>query len=230
MHIKKLNLKKLNLLKSYIFYITLTSTFTVIPNDTTKQLIAGQAAIMSGLPPFFLININASDIKQGVQQVAELKAMLTPSPTSSNIWNYIENHKLLSCACITGTVYVYSLYKLTQLEHDFDQPNSISNWKSDCSLNDLLAADNSKLAQELELVIKEQYAIFFKAEIEREITAAQRYLKFCQYINFSKLARFYPIDQYKIKVIEARISRLNYLKGIFNQRQNSQTLYLSTTI
>ena len=217
-----MHIRKLNLFITSVFLITLISTLTVLPRETTRQLIAGQAAIMSNLPPIFFFNINASDIKQGVQQTAELRAMLTTPQASSSIWDYLSNHKLLSGACLAGIIYVYSLYKLTQLEHDFDQPNSISNWKSDCSLNELLAADNVKLTQELDLVIKEQYEIFFKTEIEREITAAQRYLKFCQYLMLSRLARFYPVDQSKIKSIEAKISRLNYLKGIFNQRQNSQ--------
>jgi multidrug efflux pump subunit AcrA (membrane-fusion protein) len=137
-------------------------------------------------------------------------------------WNYLSNHKVMTGICLVGLIYAYSLYQLTQLEQQLEQPNNLGDWKADCNLNELLATDNLKLVQDLDQVIKNRYETSFKTEIERELTTAHKYLKICQRIKFWRLTRFYPTNEQKIKNIETRISRLNYLKGLFNSWQRSK--------
>lgn len=144
-----------------------------------------------------------------------------------NSWDYLNNHKIMTGICLVGLIYAYSFYKLTQLEQQLDQPNNLGDWKSDCNLNELLATDNLKLIQDLDQVIKSRYETSFKIEIERELTTAHKYLNFCQRIKFWRLTRFYPTNDQKIKNIETRISRLNYLKSLFNSWQRSRVASLT---
>lgn len=144
--------------------------------------------------------------------------------TGQSTWDYLSNHKIMTGICLVGLIYAYSLYQLTHLEQQLEQPNNLGDWKAECNLNELLATDNLKLMQELDLVIKSRYDTAFKAEIGRELAAAHQYLKFCQRIKFWRLTRFYPTNEQKIKTIETRISRLNYLKGLFNSWQRSKVI------
>lgn len=187
----------------------------------------------------FMFNISSNNVEQAAKQVAEITASVSQKQAQDQLqtqashwdklyntgllsWNFIKNHKLATSVCIAGTLYIYSLYKLNKLEQELERSGNLSHWKADCNLDELLATDNLKLVQDLDQLIKHQYEAFFKSEIERELATANSYLNFYQQIQFWHLTRFYPNHEHKTKTIETKISRLNYLKSLFNSWQNSK--------
>lgn len=237
---KKFEIKKINLIIIIICFSTKFNIFTASPINPTFV-----APIMNppvSFPPgaqIFMFNISSNNVEQAAKQVAEITNSVTQKQIQDQLqtqngnwdklyntgllsWNFIKNHKLATSICIAGTLYIYSLYKLNQLEQALERTESLSHWKADCNLDELLATDNIKLVQDLDQLIKSHYETFFKSEIERELTVANSYLRFYQQIKFWHLTRFYPNHESKIKTIEIKISRLNYLKSLFNSWQNSK--------
>ena len=148
----------------------------------------------------------------GVEQLKQL---------SAGTLNFLKTHKLRCCLSVIAAGYLYSLYGSYRLLQRLEQPDQLAHWKSSCDLNQLLATPQSVLVADLDQFIKLQYEAFFKAEIEHELALAQRYLHYAQVIQQLRLTRFYPISPTRIKQVEAQVSRLSYLKQLFQTWQQT---------
>ncbi len=140
---------------------------------------------------------------------------------------WTQSNKLLIGISITSAIYLGSLYKIIKLRYLIKDPECWSHWKSNLTLETLLAIPQKELTEELITDINRRNynqkdpinfldpLIMFINQTDNQLKNLKKFISNMTIIKRIHLANLYFINDSEILIAQERVQRLTYFKNLF---------------
>ncbi|MCK5632867.1 hypothetical protein KAH94_03905 [bacterium] len=200
--------------------------------NTIENIVEDMAEMKNGMSKCLKF-INDLKLSNSNGVIAKLKQSIVRSIDEAkqqtlSLLGTMWNHKFKIAVSGVISIYLYVLYKVTNMNNYLKKENLWSSWKKGCSIAELLAIPQNDLSNELICKIQSVYiqaeqptnpmdsfSLFIQG-VDLEMKQLKSFKTLCSRISNLGLQDLFPSYSEKKEQIEERIERLVYFKNAFS--------------